>query len=264
MGDQDKTREDQAQERIAQLEATIRELEAFTYTVSHDLRAPLRHIIGFASLVAENYGDQLHEEGRQYLDVVMDSARKMSTLIDDLLQFAIIGHQEMTKTDLDMNLVVEEAQKSLSHDVSGRRIDWEISPLPAVHGDHGLLRVVWVNLLGNAIKFTRGRDVASIRIGAAEEPDQHLFYIRDNGAGFDMKYAHKLFGVFQRLHSVKEFEGTGIGLANVRRIVSKHGGRTWAESNPGGGATFFFTLPKQVKELPACLSPAGGNLAALI
>ena len=168
----------------------------------------------------------------------------MGTLIDDLLQFSRTGRQEMQQTNLDMNVVIQEVMKLIEHDIYDRKIEWDIAVLPVLKGDHSLIRMVWYNLLNNAVKFTKDRDPAIIQIGYREEGNEYIFFVRDNGAGFDMRYAHKLFGVFQRLHPKQDFEGTGIGLANVRRIILRHGGQTWAESEVNQGATFYFTLPK--------------------
>jgi len=234
--------------RTQQLEASNKELEAFTYSVSHDLRAPLRHISGFVSLLVEKYEELLPETGKHYIETILDSTRQMGTLIDDLLQFSRTGRQEMKEQNLDMNLVFNEGLASLVQETNGRDIQWKIADLPAVYGDHALLRIVWVNLLSNAIKFTRNKPRAVIQVGVYEEENETVFFICDNGAGFDMHYSHKLFGVFQRLHSTKVFEGTGIGLANVHRIVTKHNGRIWADAQPGEGATFYFSIPKQTQQ----------------
>lgn len=169
----------------------------------------------------------------------------MGALIDDLLQFSRTGRKEMQETKLDMNQVLQEVLISVEHDTEKRKIEWDLATLPIIKGDHSLLRIVWYNLLNNAVKFTKVKDIAHIQVGFKEEENEYIFFVRDNGAGFDMRFANKLFGVFQRLHSSKEFEGTGIGLANVRRIILKHGGRTWAESQVNEGATFYFTLPKR-------------------
>jgi PAS domain S-box-containing protein len=231
-------------DRTFQLEASNKELEAFSYSVSHDLRAPLRHISGYVEMLNRHFHDSLPGKGKHYLDTITDSAHQMGVLIDDLLQFSRTGRQEMQQHDLDMNAVLQEALKINQQELSGRSIEWFHADLPHVYGDRSLLRLVWINLLSNAVKFTRGKKKARIETGFREENKEYLFFVRDNGAGFDMQYAQKLFGVFQRLHSSEEFEGTGIGLANVRRIILKHGGRTWAESELDKGATFYFTLPK--------------------
>ena len=237
------TLEQRVLDRTVQLEDANKELEAFSYSVSHDLRAPLRHINGFVDLLTENYNNLLPEKGRHYLEVIVGASHHMGTLIDDLLQFSRTGRKEMQNTVLDMNLLIKDVLKLINPETIGREIDWNIAELPVLKGDHALLQIVWYNLISNAIKFTKEREVAKISIGYTDEQIEYVFYVTDNGAGFDMRYAHKLFGVFQRLHNKSEFEGTGIGLANVRRIISKHGGRTWAESQLNQGATFYFTLP---------------------
>jgi PAS domain S-box-containing protein len=238
--------------RAAELDAANRELEAFSYSVSHDLRAPLRHVQGYVELLAGAAGNQLPDKARRYLSVIADSASEMGTLIDDLLMFSRTARTEMRMVPVELGPLVAEAIKSLEMQVQGRRVEWRVGPLPAVRGDARLLRQVWANLLGNAVKYTRGRDPAVIEIAATVgDPDAPpVIYVRDNGVGFDMAHAAKLFGVFQRLHRADEFEGTGIGLAIVQRVVSRHGGRIWAHAEPGLGATFFFTL------LPA---PAGAG-----
>jgi light-regulated signal transduction histidine kinase (bacteriophytochrome) len=238
------TLEQRVEERTTQLKEANQELEAFSYSVSHDLRAPLRHINGFVDLLTENYSDLLPEKGRHYLDVIVNSSRQMGTLIDDLLQFSRTGRQEMQEINLNMNVVLHDVLNSLKHDIEKRKIEWNIAVLPNIKGDQSLLRMAWFNLLSNAVKFTKAKDPAQIQVGFIDDKKEYTFFVRDNGAGFDMRFAHKLFGVFQRLHTTKEFEGTGIGLANVRRIILKHGGRTWAESQLNEGATFYFTLPK--------------------
>jgi PAS domain S-box-containing protein len=238
------TLEQRVIDRTAQLTAANSELEAFSYSVSHDLRAPLRHISGFVDLLTTKYQELLPENGKHYLTVINESSYRMGMLIDDLLQFSRTGRQEMHQTDLDMNIVLKEVLTMIKTELKKRKVVWIIAQLPLITGDHALLRAVWFNLLNNAVKFTKKRENALIEIGYTEEETEYIFFVRDNGAGFDMRYAHKLFGVFQRLHSQQEFEGTGIGLANVRRIILKHGGRTWAESEPDQGATFYFTLSK--------------------
>jgi signal transduction histidine kinase len=241
-------------ERTAQLDAANKELEAFAYSVSHDLRAPLRHISGFSALLAERMGDGLDEKSLHYLDTISRSVAQMGVLIDDLLQFSRSGRSEMHIGPVDMDAVLREALEPLQQETSGRRIEWSIGALPRVVGDHALLRQVWANLLGNAVKYTRGRAPAHIEVGARDGDEdgaaEDVFWVRDNGVGFDMAYQHKLFGVFQRLHDSSEFEGTGIGLANVQRIVNRLGGRVWAEGEPGMGATFYFSLPRR-KESPS-------------
>ncbi len=223
-------------DRTAELDAANKELEAFAYSVSHDLRAPLRHVSGFSALLAERAGDGLDEKCRHYVDRISSSVREMGVLIDDLLQFSRTGRAELKIAAVDMDEVLAEALEPLRHEADGREIEWAIGPLPGVVADHALLRQVWANLLGNAVKYTRGRAPARIEVGAEHgDTDEtgDVFFVRDNGVGFDMEYAHKLFGVFQRLHSAGEFEGTGIGLANVHRIVTRLGGRVWAEGALG-------------------------------
>lgn len=236
----------------AQLELANKELESFSYSVSHDLRAPLRHVQGYVEMLAREAQDGLSEKGRRYLRTIADAAREMGTLIDDLLAFSRMGRAEMCERELDPADLVEEVRRSLTPDTAGRDIRWTIGPLPRVRADAAMLRQVFVNLLGNAVKYTRRRPVAEIAVACTgEEEGRLVFCVRDNGAGFDMKYADKLFGVFQRLHRADEFEGTGIGLASVRRIIGRHGGRTWAEARPDAGAAFYFTLQ------PAGSAPAG-------
>ncbi|OPL13189.1 MAG: hypothetical protein AVO38_13995 [delta proteobacterium ML8_D] len=234
-------------ERTAQLEASNRELEAFSYSVSHDLRAPLRHINGYVALLNEKFHADLPEKAQYYLTTVTDAARQMGTLIDDLLQFSRAGRQELLKAKIEMNAMVEEVLETIKQDTEEREITWKVQELPQAFGDYSLLKLVWANLLDNAVKFSRNKKPAEISIGFIEEKKNFVFFVRDNGVGFNMKYAHKLFGVFQRLHSRTEFEGTGIGLANVHRIIHKHNGRVWAEAEPAKGAVFYFSLPKSSK-----------------
>jgi len=240
-------------DRATQLEVTNQELEAFSYSVSHDLRAPLRHIQGYVGMLTRDAQLQLSEKAGRYLQTISDAGREMSQLIDDLLAFSKMARTEMHATSIDPVRLVEAARHDLELATGDRNIRWTISPLPRAHGDPAMLKQVFANLLGNAVKYTRGRDPAEIAIGCAGEEDGRMvIFVRDNGAGFDMKYAGKLFGVFQRLHRSDEFEGTGIGLANVRRIVTRHGGRVWAEAAPNAGATFYFTLPRaEAEPLPS-------------
>ena len=231
-------------ERTAQLEAANKDLEAFSYSVSHDLRAPLRHIDGYVELLVSRCREGLSDKGLHYVETIADSARQMGVLIDNLLQFSRTGRTEMRRETLDMNKPLQEALSSLKEVHAERTIEWVIGELPDVHGDYAMLRQVWKNLLDNAVKYTRTREITIIEVGAREENGEILFFIRDNGVGFDMRHAGKLFGVFQRLHPLEEFEGTGIGLANVHRIITRHGGRIWVEAVLNQGATFYFTLPK--------------------
>ena len=233
-------------DRTAQLEAANKELEAFSYSVSHDLRAPLRSLTGFSEMLAKRAEGTLDEKTLHYLNVITESASQMGRLIDDLLSFSRMGRAEMMKTIVSIDQLVKEAVKELEADVKHRDIVWEISQMPDVNGDPSMLKQVVVNLVSNALKFTRTRPQAKIEIGCGPEgKDEAIFYVRDNGVGFDMQYADKLFGIFQRLHRQDEFEGTGIGLANVKRIIQRHGGRVWAEGKVDDGATFYFTLPNK-------------------
>lgn len=230
-------------ERTAQLEESNKELEAFCYSVSHDLRAPLRHIDGYVDLLVSRCRDGLNDKGMHYVDTIAASARQMGCLIDDLLLFSRTGRAEMRREPLNMNQALQDVLAPLQDSCAGRAIEWVIADLPLVRGDFALLRQVWANLLGNAAKYTRTRESARIEVSSLEGDGETIFVVADNGVGFDMQYAGKLFGVFQRLHTQEEFEGTGIGLATVQRIIKRHGGRVWAEAAPDRGATFYFTLP---------------------
>ncbi|MDE3035042.1 MAG: hypothetical protein KGJ14_03625, partial [Nitrospirota bacterium] len=253
------------------LEAANQDLEAFAYSVSHDLRAPLRHVEGFTGLLRSHAADKLDETAQRYMSIITESVKKMGGLIEDLLDFSRVGRKDLLTTTVRLEPLVQEVRAALEPDVVQRKIEWRIGPLPDVVGDQSLIRQVLANLIGNAVKYTRPRETARIEVGtvppeplrnaegggrsegpsdapAAEtrHPQSEIVvFVRDNGVGFDMRYAHKLFGVFQRLHSASQFEGTGIGLALVRRIVQRHGGRTWAEGEPGKGATFYCTLPSR-------------------
>lgn len=234
-------------ERTAQLEAANKELEAFSYSVSHDLRAPLRHIDGFTEMLRKDSEQNLSPSGQRYLGIISNAAKRMGALIDDLLIFSRMGRSELRRATVSMDSLVSDVLRDMAQDLEGRQIEWDIGSLPDVYGDPAMLKQVWVNLISNAVKYSRHRSPAKIKIsGRKNEAGELEFSVQDNGAGFDMKYAAKLFGVFQRLHQNEEFEGTGIGLANVRRIVSRHGGRTWAEGQVEHGATFSFTLPAQI------------------
>jgi signal transduction histidine kinase len=232
------------QRRGELLEAANKELEAFSYSVSHDLRAPLRHIDGYAALLHKSVEPSLNDKAARYLQTISDSAKQMGQLIDDLLVFSRMGRQEMLRTVVNLDQLIKSILSDLRLDLQGREISWTIAALPEVQGDPAMLRQVFMNLIVNAVKFTRTKPMATIEIGV-EHPSstEIVLFVRDNGVGFDMQYAPKLFGVFQRLHRADEFEGTGIGLANVRRIVHRHGGRTWAVGVPDKGATFYVLLP---------------------
>jgi light-regulated signal transduction histidine kinase (bacteriophytochrome) len=236
-------------ERTEQLQEVNMELQAFSYSVSHDLRAPLRHIQGFVKLLQKEVGTSLSGKSLNHLTTISEAARRMGKLIDDLLAFSRLGHTEIKKSEINLGQLVQDTLLDFQEDVKERNIAWEIDPLPAVLADNSLLRLVLVNLISNAVKFTGPRAQAKIKIGCATSDDREsVIFIRDNGAGFDPKYKEKLFGVFQRLHSQNEFEGTGIGLANVQRIIHRHGGRTWAEGAVDGGATFYFSIPKLTRK----------------
>jgi PAS domain S-box-containing protein len=250
-------------ERTAELQAANRELETFSYSVSHDLRTPLRHIDGFLGLLRNRLEATLDDECRHYMATISEAALRMATLIDDLLSFSRSGRFEMCKAPVDLNDLVREIIGEFEPEMIGRTVHWQISELPTVNADRAMLRAVMVNLISNALKFTQPRAQAEIAIGnlpdrkatpadgpGAEPNAETVIYVRDNGVGFDMKYAAKLFGVFERLHSVTDFKGTGIGLANVRRVIGRHGGRTWAEGKVDGGATFYFSLPRASRQSP--------------
>jgi PAS domain S-box-containing protein len=231
-------------ERTAQLEAANKELEAFSYSVSHDLRAPLRHVSGYLELLTKRNNQQLDDKGKHYIKSISEASNQMGVLIDDLLNFSRAGRMEMKLDNMDMNKAIKDALSMLEQETKGRTIEWKQALMPNVYADYAMVRQVWVNLLSNAIKYSRKCDIAIIEIGIMTDANENIFFVRDNGAGFDMNYAQKLFGVFQRLHSMEDFEGTGIGLANVRQVIKRHKGRTWAEGEINKGATFYFSLPK--------------------
>ena len=231
-------------ERTAELEAANKELEAFSYSVSHDLRAPLRHIEGFVEILFSNKAASMDEDSGQYLRTIAASAKQMGRLIDDLLTFSRTARAELSKTTIGVADLVQTVVRDLGPDLENRQVEWIVKNLPKVEADLALLRQVMLNLISNALKYTRTRTPAKIEIGSSPSKTEDIIFVRDNGVGFDMRYAHKLFGVFQRLHRTADFEGTGIGLANVRRIIHRHGGHTWAEGELDKGATFYFSLPK--------------------
>jgi len=230
--------------RTAELEAVNKELEAFAYSVSHDLRAPLRHMSGFTELLRKNSASALNEKSQRYVKMILESANRMGLLIDDLLSFSRIGRAETHKTMFSLDQLVQEVLAEARQETEGRNITWKIARLPSWYGDRPMLRMALVNLISNALKFTRTRSQPEIEVGCTDEQDQVIVFVRDNGVGFDMKYVDKLFGVFQRLHTTEAFEGTGIGLATVQRIVIRHGGRVWAEGQVDQGATFYISLSK--------------------
>ncbi len=231
-----------AEEKVVE---TNNELEAFTYSVSHDLRAPLRSIDGYSKILQEDYSSKLDEEGNRILQIIRRNALRMGQLIEDLLNFARLGRKELEKTRLNMNVLVDNVKQELMTNESKRNIEFVVRPLDEVYCDSSMMRQVWINLISNALKYSRRQEVSKIEIGCNQEETRTIYYIRDNGVGFDMAYADKLFGVFQRLHKMEEFDGTGVGLALVHRIVSRHGGKIWAESQVNHGATFFFVIPNQ-------------------
>lgn len=237
--------EQRVKERTEQLVAANKELEAFSYSVSHDLRAPLRAIHGYIEILQEDYGSTFDPEAMRLTNKVMSSAAQLEQLIDDLLKFFQMGRKELVKTTVSMSEMVAEICGNLQEQEASRRITFSIGDLPAIQADQTLIRQVWINLLSNAAKYTRHQEQALIEISAQSHENMIVFSVKDNGAGFDMQYADKLFGIFERLHSVRDFEGTGIGLSIVQRVITKHGGRVWAEAAVGEGATFYFSLARE-------------------
>jgi signal transduction histidine kinase len=238
---------EQLEQRTADLEVANRELEAFAYSISHDLRAPLRHMVGFSELLQQHTVTALDEKSRWYTTTILDAAKRMGALIDDLLAFSRIGRAETRASTVSLRHVVNEVLEEMRPDMAGRTVSWRIGDLPDLYFDRSMLRMVFVNLIANAIKFTRPRELAEIEIGSLEDTRGVVVFVRDNGVGFDMKYSKKLFHVFQRLHRSEEFEGTGIGLATVQRIIQRHGGSVWAEGSVSGGATFFLAFPPALR-----------------
>jgi light-regulated signal transduction histidine kinase (bacteriophytochrome) len=234
---------------IAQLETVNKELEGFTSLVSHDLRTPVRHMSSFAQLLKKEAWPGLNEKSRRYLNTVLKASRKLGALTDDLLEFTRIGNSRFKDDVVDLNGIITEVKETLAEEIDNRDIHWRVGALPMVRGDYSMLLLVFLNLIGNALKFTRSRSPAVIEIGHKEGETEYVFFIRDNGVGFDMKYYDKLFKAFQRLHASEDIEGTGIGLANVERVLERHSGRVWMEGKVDQGAVVYFSLPKvQVKQ----------------
>jgi len=231
----------------AELTIANKELEAFSYSVSHELRAPLRHICGFIDLLIQNNSAQLDETGLKYLNIISESSHEMENLIDALLTYSRLTRTELQRTNINSKSTVTQVLKTFNDEIAGRNVEIIVSDLPDILGDEELIRQVWVNLISNAFKFSRNKEKTMIDIGCKIENDKTIFHIKDNGVGFNMRYADKLFGVFQRLHKARDFEGIGIGLANVNRIVIRHGGKCWAEGEVDHGATFFFSLPNNIQ-----------------
>jgi signal transduction histidine kinase len=249
--------EQRVAERTSQLEMVNRELEAFAYSVSHDLRAPIRHIGGFVELLQRKVGPTLDPEAEHYMAAVAEATRRMAALIDDLLAFSRMGRADLARSQVDLNAIVAEVRRELAPEAVGREVTWRVAELPVVSGDPAMLRLVVTNLVSNALKFTAPRPRAEIEIGRlADDGREVVIYVRDNGVGFDMRYVDKLFGVFQRLHGARQFDGTGIGLASVRRVIARHGGRTWAEGQLDAGATFYFALPRGPGGTAVAAAPA--------
>lgn len=231
-------------ERTAQLESVNKELESFSYSVSHDLRAPLRAVHGYARMLKDDYGNHLEAEAIRIMNNIIGSSLKMGQLIDDLLTFSRLGRKELAKTEIPMQSMVTNLCNEIKNEQHNRNIQFNISELKSAQGDSVTIKQVWVNLISNAVKYSKLIEIAIIEIGSEISGNETIYFIKDNGAGFDMRYADKLFGVFQRLHNDEKFEGTGVGLAIVHRIITKHGGRVWAEGKVNEGAVIHFSLPK--------------------
>ncbi len=236
--------EEEVQKRTRDLKAANKELKAFSYSVSHDLRAPLRSIHGFTNILQEDYGDLLDEEGRRLLNVVLESTVKMGVLIDDILSFSRLGRREIQKEEIDMDWLAEQVVKEVLQQYRDDTVKVNREKLGNAYGDLAMMRQLLQNLISNACKYSSTKSTIKLKIGMKEEEERKIYFVQDNGIGFDMKYHDKMFGVFQRLHSDDEFEGTGVGLALAKRIVAKHKGEIWAESSHGEGATFYFSIPK--------------------
>ncbi len=251
--------EEELKQHAARLEAAYRDLESFSYSASHDLRSPLIAISGFARILMEDYGEKFDDDVREMLRIIGKNAKRMDQLLMDLLAFSRISTKEigLSEAEVDMNALVSELIRELTPARGERTVRFEVLPLPSASGNRSMLRQVFFNLLSNALKFTRGVDSAVIEVGGSGDGDENVYYVRDNGAGFDMEYAGRLFGLFSRLHSAEQFEGTGIGLAIIKRVIEKHGGRVWAEGEPARGATFRFSLPAKRKRSRPAAEAAG-------
>ncbi len=245
-----KTLNERLKQRTLELEGVNRELEAFSYSVSHDLQNQVLAVDGLARLLLERYSEHIDEKGRQLLKLARTNVQNMQQLIKDLLAFSHMGYQEVTLSQIDMAALAESVLEQLKLVHPGRSMKFTLRDLPPALGNEPMIRQVFVNLLGNAIKFTRPRTTAMIEIGGTVKNDEHIYFVRDNGVGFEMRHAKKIFGIFQRLHCREDFEGTGVGLAIVQRIIGEHGGKVWADAKPDEGATFYFALPKQKPEVP--------------
>ena len=243
--------EQRVQERTAQLNAANADLESFSYSVSHDLRAPLRHISAFSRILSEEYGQKMDRDAQHYLQRIQDGAKNMAALVDALLKLAQIGRKELVCIATDLDSLLKDVLVAMQPEYDGRQIDWKIGELHSIECDPGLVKQVFTNLLSNAVKYSRGREVAVIEVGRIAQEGVPVFFVRDNGAGFDQRYSSRLFGVFERLHGADEFEGTGVGLSTVQRIVKKHGGEIWAKAEVDRGATFFFALAAKAGGSPS-------------